>query len=123
MKENFEINITQDKFHIINGEGGSIQDLTQLFCNVLIAQIQMTETQMKKEELKDEAVEAVRKELFDGMNLIFSETLSEAFPDYELRPELTEQAIMEMENQIIARAVEDDNACSDKVVTLDLNKE
>ena len=51
--------------------------------------------------------EKIEAELFDTANLAFSNCLAHAFPTMELRPDLTEEAIMEAENAILAeRAAE-----------------
>ena len=41
--------------------------------------------------------------LYDAFNKAASEILEQFAPEYELRPGLTAQAIMEMENQIVMR--------------------
>ena len=51
--------------------------------------------------------EKIEAELFDTANLAFSNCLAHAFPTQELRPDLTEEAIMEAENAILKRAAED----------------
>lgn len=78
--------------------GMNLIDVCQIMCGALISSVHSL-------ELPAEHMEEVRKELFDSFNLIFSRTLEEAFPEFELRPELTEEAILAMENQIIAERV------------------
>ena len=38
---------------------------------------------------------------FDSLNVSFSKCLENAFPEHTLRPDLTEQAILEAENKIL----------------------
>lgn len=45
----------------------------------------------------------MRKALFDMFNVAASEFLKQLDPEAELHPELTERAIMEMEDQILER--------------------
>lgn len=45
--------------------------------------------------------ENMERDLFDALNLSFSKCLENAFPEMAGRPEISEQAIMEIENRII----------------------
>ena len=45
--------------------------------------------------------ENMERDLFDALNLSFSKCLENAFPEMAGRPEISEQAIMEVENRII----------------------
>lgn len=51
----------------------------------------------------EEDEEKVRGFMFDLMNQAFSRTLEFFAPEYELHPDLTAQAILEAENQLIER--------------------
>lgn len=50
-----------------------------------------------------EAHEHVKGELYDAFNKAASHTLEAFAPEYELRPGLTAQALLEMENDIVMR--------------------
>lgn len=50
-----------------------------------------------------DAQEEVKGMLYDAFNKAASEILEQFAPEYELRPGLTAQAIMELENQIVMR--------------------
>lgn len=76
-------------------------ELAQIFCGALIASVQNIKY---PEGISEEEMSNVRRSMFDDLNLIFSRTLEIAFPELELRPEITEQAIMELENQMIEKA-------------------
>lgn len=52
----------------------------------------------------EEALESVKGSLYDKMNLAFSRTLEFFAPEFELRPDLTAQAILEKENELIEKA-------------------
>lgn len=77
-------------------------DLAQIFCGALIAGVQNIKY---PEGIPEEEMAKIRRSMFDDLNLIFSRTLEIAFPELELRPEITEQAIMELENQMIDKEV------------------
>lgn len=46
---------------------------------------------------------AMKERLYDVLNIVASNTLEQFAPDLELRPNLTAQAILEMENKILDR--------------------
>lgn len=48
-----------------------------------------------------EVLQQVREELFDVCNFQFSQFLNQLFPEISLRPNLTEEAILRAENEII----------------------
>lgn len=79
----------------------AVTELTDLFCAGITATVQQVREQYKAEDNAEE----IDKELFDCLNHSFSKCLENAFPELELRPELTEQAILELENRIIAEKV------------------
>ena len=97
MKSNkFEIYITEKglkcncKIPLVN--------LADIFCANLTAGVQSIEKALPKGTAD---TEKFRKYLFDELNHSFSKCLENAFPDYELRPELTEEAILRAENEIL----------------------
>lgn len=73
-------------------------NLADIFCANLTAGVQAIEKELPKDS---EDTEKFRKYLFDELNHSFSKCLENAFPDYELRPELTEEAILRAENEIL----------------------
>ena len=81
----------------------SFADILQLTCSCVAS---AAKTMMSQAENDKEAQE-IEKELFDLANVSFSQCLDFAFPNQELRPDLTEEAIMEAENAILKRAAED----------------
>jgi hypothetical protein len=50
--------------------------------------------------------EAIRKEIYDMLNIGMSNVLHNIAPDLELRPDLTTEAILRAENQIIEEQYE-----------------
>ena len=78
-------------------------DVLQLVCSCVagVAGDVLSRTENAEEAKK------IEDELFDVANLSFSNCLAHAFPRQELRPDLTEEAIMEAENAILKRAAED----------------
>ena len=49
----------------------------------------------------------VKEDLYDKFNQMASRTLETFIPDKELRPDLTEQAILEKEDEIMQRYIDD----------------
>ena len=56
-----------------------------------------------KEQIPETEREETYAEMFDIFNTIFSNALDTMFPETCLRPDLTEQAILDAENAIIAK--------------------
>lgn len=93
--EHFKITITENSAKVEEGSL-SIIDFMNVMCAIITSSIQSSSA---------EAPEAARKELFDAINLGFSKCLENAFPEYELHPELTEevmQEILKRENEVVA---------------------
>lgn len=81
----------------------SYADVLQLVCSCVAG---VAGEILAKAESEEERAK-IEEELFDTSNLAFSNCLAVAFPTQELRPDLTEEAIMEAENKILAeRAAE-----------------
>lgn len=53
------------------------------------------------EKQPEEVREDFKKSLYDLLNLRFSGLLEEFAPEYELRPGLTEKALMKLENEVL----------------------
>lgn len=81
-------------------------DVLQLVCSCVAG---VTGDMLSKVETEEER-QKIENELFDIANLAFSNCLAHAFPGQELRPDLTEEAILKAENDILAeRAAEMDD--------------
>lgn len=78
-------------------------DVLQLTCSCVAG---VAGNVLAKAEGSDE-YKKIEDELFDTANLAFSNCLAHAFPGQELRPDLTEEAILRAENDILSeRAAE-----------------
>jgi hypothetical protein len=73
-------------------------DVLQLVCSCVAG---VTGDMLSKVETEEER-QKIENELFDIANLSFSNCLAHAFPTQELRPDLTEEAILKAENDIMA---------------------
>ena len=81
----------------------SFADVLQLVCSCVAG---VAGDVMSRAKDSDEA-KKIEDVLFDTANLAFSNCLAHAFPGQELRPDLTEEAILKAENDILAeRAAE-----------------
>ena len=69
----------------------------QIMCNGMVAAIRAYQAQCK------ENPEAFNNAAFDATNKVFSAVLEECFPDILLRPDLTEEAILQQENILLKR--------------------
>jgi|BioPla2DNA2_1021312.scaffolds.fasta_scaffold56483_2 hypothetical protein len=94
------ISITQDGM-ILSSEQLHVTDYINI---TLAAQLNIFNDILNnaKEEDRDE----VRGELYDMYNLAASAFLKAFAPDLELRPDLTEEAIMRAENEILKEKAE-----------------
>lgn len=97
-------------------------DVLQLVCSCVAG---VTGDMLSKVETEEER-QKIENELFDIANLSFSNCLAHAFPGQELRPDLTEEAILKAENDILAERaaeVEPDAGEPEKIVPFPANKE
>ena len=92
-----------------------VTEMTDLFCAALTGAVQQIRNVYKHEEDADK----IDKELFDCMNHSFSKCLENAFPEMEMHPELTEEAmqrIMRAEEELI----EERAAALDNIIPIKL---
>lgn len=93
----------------------SFADILQLACSCVAS---AAKTMMSQAE-NDEEAQEMENELFDLANVSFSQCLDFAFPNQELRPDLTEEAIFRAENDILterAAEIEPDAGEPEKIV-------
>lgn len=88
---------------MFGSEAMSFNDVLQLTCSCVAGVAKDILTRAKESE----DFEEIRGELFDAANLSFSHCLEVSFPDKELRPDLTEEAILKAENEILAERAAD----------------
>lgn len=74
--------------------------------NTMMAALTGAVQQIRQVYQDEPDAEKIDNELFDGMNFLMSRALSNMFPDKELHPDLTEEAIMRAENEILAERVQ-----------------
>ena len=93
----------------------SFADVLQLVCSCVAG---VAGDVMSRAKDSDEA-KKIEDELFDTANIAFSNCLAHAFPGQELRPDLTEEAILKAENDILkdrAAEIEPDAGEPEKIV-------
>lgn len=106
------ISITQDGM-MLSSEELHVADYINI---TLAAQLNMFSDIVHK--TKEEDKENVRGELYDMYNLAASAFLKAFAPEFELRPDLTEEAILRAENEIL-----DERAANvDKVIEFPTKK-
>lgn len=81
----------------------SFADILQLTCSCVASAAKT----MMSQANNDEEAQAMEKELFDLTNVSFSQCLDFAFPNQELHPDLTEEAILRAENDILKERAEE----------------
>lgn len=74
----------------------ALTEMADIFCAALTAGVQQLRSQFPEEESPK-----ITKELFDCLNYSFSKCLENAFPEYELHPEITEE-VLKMEEALVA---------------------
>ena len=99
MEPKFNITLTESQMSC--NPPMDIATIAQIACSAIVSLVQNAPI---PEGMTEENVALARRSLHDDLNLIFSNTLTMAFPELELRPELSELAIMQLENQMIEEA-------------------
>lgn len=77
-----------------------VTDIADMFCAALTGMVNQVRSNYEKEEDADK----IDKELFDCLNLSFSKCLENAFPEYELHPEITEE-VLKKEDELLKAKV------------------
>lgn len=98
------ISITEDG-GLMQSEPMTAQDLSA----ILLTGILNSFTYFVNKQESEEEKKACAEELYDMFNLQASALLERLVPDKELRPDLTAEAIMRAENEILDEAVPDDD--------------
>lgn len=79
--------------------------MTDMFCSAITGAVQQCLESPQVKNLPALENQKLTKDLFDSLNLSFSKCLENAFPEIALRPDITEEAIMKAENEIIENKV------------------
>ena len=74
--------------------------------DIMMAALTGAVQQIRQSYQDEPDAEQIDNELFDGMNTVMSRALNFMFPDKELHPDLTEEAIMRAENEILVERVQ-----------------
>jgi hypothetical protein len=82
---------------MFTNEPVSIPMMADMFCAALTGSVQ----QARLSYMDSEHCNEIEKELFDCLNYSFSKCLDNAFPSIALRPDITEEALLRAENEII----------------------
>lgn len=93
------ISITENG-HILCNEPINAQEISSIFLNGILQVFNDIVNQQETEENKKEC----KEELYDMFNAQASTLLEVLIPDKELRPDLTAEAILKMENEILDEA-------------------
>lgn len=103
--------ITLDERGMKTSKPMNIPDIADLFCAAITGAVLKTKERMdadlakaktpKDKEKAEHDQATFKRYIFDELNHSFSKCLANAFPEYELHPEITEQAILEIENKLI----------------------
>lgn len=80
---------------MFTSEPVAVTDMASLFCSAITAAVHQLIPRFP-----EDCKEAIKKELFDCLNLAFSKCLENSFPEYELHPEITEE-VLAKENALI----------------------
>jgi hypothetical protein len=101
-----EVN-TKGELHLETTKDYSINEFTLLLLNtVLLSARDAIAGAPKGQE------EVYKRNVYDMLNLRFTGVLETLAPEYELRPGLTEEAIMKAENEMMAEETAKTNAMS-----------
>lgn len=95
-----QITINDNGRVLISEDGVTVNEVTEVLFTALLG---MYRSSAEKAENPEEATE----HLYDYFNAMASSFLEAFAPEIELRPDLTTQAILEMENDILNRESEE----------------
>lgn len=79
----------------------NLDELLRVLFSVIKIEIDSFNSFVDKQSFEPKTVEAIKEEVFDLVNYSASHILQQCFPEMELRPGLTEEAILKMENDLI----------------------
>lgn len=94
-----------------------VQDLT----NMALAAVTGVMQEIRTRYNEDPNAAAIDNDMFNFMNEAMSQALHNMFPDFDLHPDLTEEAILKAENEILAERVKEikgQEATDEKVVAI-----
>lgn len=83
-----------------------VDDFLALMSTAILSALRQTVAALPKEEQP-----SATEQLFDMYNAAASNTLHLFAPEIDMRPNLTEQAILEAENNILIRQAEEESKC------------
>lgn len=85
----------------VDCKGWSLEDFVQAISTATLAAMNDTVAKVPEEHR-----DGVKELIYDNVNASFSSVLTNFAPEYEIRPDLTVQAILEKEDEIINREYE-----------------
>lgn len=105
VNNNITINIALDKNKqlTVNAQGVILPDAIQLCLAAIEAMCKTTLARAESEELK----KSLEEDMYEMINLGASSLLSKMFPDIEMRPDVTVDALMKAENELVAEKGEE----------------
>lgn len=110
-------NIENGKVLVTHEQPMPITDFFQVLFTGILSAMNAVVSHATEEELP-----IVKEDLYDMLNAAASNTLALFAPEIEMRPHLTTQAILEAENALIERAVQQKNAAKQKNKVMPLHK-
>lgn len=97
-----KLTVVMSEDGMFTSEPTTIMEIANLACSGITAAVQTAREQYSQTE----EAEAIDKELFDCLNLAFSKCLENAFPQFELHPELTEEILKKEDELLKAKVAE-----------------
>lgn len=85
----------------------SIPDLVDLCCSAITGATLQTLNNIENSPEEEGLRKKVADELFDAMNYSFTKCLENTFPEQELRRDISAEAILETENQLLKEELEE----------------
>lgn len=95
------LEISGNSLSVSTTQGLTLPDAMQALCTAACSMLRQTHQHISEKLPEGIASEKVKEDLYDLANLMFSNVLSQFAPEIEMRPDLTCEAILRAENEIL----------------------
>ncbi len=95
------LEIKGNSLSVNTSQGITLPDAMQALCSAACSMLRQTHQHISANLPEGVTSEKVKEDLYDMANLMFSNVLSQFAPEIEMRPDLTCEAILKAENEIL----------------------
>lgn len=95
------LKISGNSLSVSTTQGLTLPDAMQVICTAACSMLRQTYEAISAAPPEGVTPEQIKGDLYDMANLMFSNVLSQFAPEIEMRPDLTCEAILKAENEIL----------------------